>query len=565
MAKSKLMAIRVYEYGCGRGQIEGLGPAIDQMRCRTEFWNRLVEIDNDVRARMDAWLFAGERETELDSLREKLREVIRTGSSEPSAEDDANNDQKSIRMHELRAAIRLKLDEVKKIRKENAARHRAQLRELDDERKRRIAEAQTSTGLYYANRDEIRHTYELARAQAMRQGRHLRPQSWDETGRIKVQFQRGGLPVPKAFLKNGRLQIDPVADAAWGSPRSLRRRLTQTRIRIRVNANEDRSPVWISVPAVLHRPLPADGMIRAVSFIRERVGLSWRYRVLFTVLETSPNTSSLDNAVGVDLGWRLTSKGLRVAYWTDEDGQMGELVLPTTDLCEFKRIGSLQATIIAALKKTQALVSAFIARHPMPDDLRHSAEEALRSLSPRAFIGLFEEWKRHRFAGDRYVFTKLRNWYKQHVHLWTWQANLRDQLLRRRRELYRRFAANLSARYGKIFVNDFQLRNVTVRLIASDPVVIQGQRQHRFIAGISVLCQILQSACEKRGAFFKRVKFKGATKSCHVCGAIDDWNPRTSLTHTCSKCGQSWDQDYNAAMHALKHGRAAPNVPVGKR
>lgn len=43
------MAIRVYEYGCGRGQIEGLEPAIDQMRRRTEFWNRLVEIDNDVR------------------------------------------------------------------------------------------------------------------------------------------------------------------------------------------------------------------------------------------------------------------------------------------------------------------------------------------------------------------------------------------------------------------------------------------------------------------------------------------------------------------------------------
>jgi len=63
------MAIRVYEYGCGRGQIEGLEPALDQMRRRIDFWNRLVEIDNDVRARMDILLFAGEHETELNAMR----------------------------------------------------------------------------------------------------------------------------------------------------------------------------------------------------------------------------------------------------------------------------------------------------------------------------------------------------------------------------------------------------------------------------------------------------------------------------------------------------------------
>jgi hypothetical protein len=245
------MAIRVYEYGCGHGQIEGLEPAIEQMRRRRELWNRLVEIENDVRARMDALLFAGEHEAQLNVLRERLRNFLRDGSNGRSAEDGREEDsKKSTEISALRSAIRSKLDEVKRIRKENAAKHRAELRELDAKRKRRTAEVQAKAGLYWANRAEIRRGYEVARTRAMQQGRQLRRQSWDGTGRISLHFQRDGLPVPKAFLQNGRLQIDPVPDAAFQSPRSQRRRLARTRIRIRVNANEDRSPVWLSVPAV---------------------------------------------------------------------------------------------------------------------------------------------------------------------------------------------------------------------------------------------------------------------------------------------------------------------------
>jgi len=180
----------------------------------------------------------------------------------------------------------------------------------------------------------------------MQQGRQLRPQPWNKTGRIKVQFQRG-LLVPKAFLQNGRLQVDPVPEAAFQSPRFERRRLTRTRIRIRVNANEDRSPVWLTVPALLHRPLPPGGSIRGVSFVRERIGLGFRHRVLFTVSDIAfPDSSKQGKAVGVDLGWRLTINGLRIAYWAGADGKRGELVLPMSDLTEFKRVGTLQLRLL---------------------------------------------------------------------------------------------------------------------------------------------------------------------------------------------------------------------------
>lgn len=560
------MRIRVYEYGCGRGQIEGLEPAVDQMRRRTEFWNRLVEIDNDVRVRMDALLFAGEHESELNSLRENLRGLLRSGISGLTDREGARDDQKSLQINALRAAVRSKLDEVKRIRKENAARHRAELRELDGERKRRIAKLHAEPGLYWANRDEIRRKYEVARAQAIRAGRQLRPQRWDETGRIHLHFQRG-LAVPDAFSRNGRLQIDPVPDTAWQSPsRSERRHLARTRIRIRVIANEDRSPVWLDVPIILHRPLPEKGAIRSVSFVRERVALNWRHRVLLTVTEPTPSNPTIsEKAVGVDLGWRLTPEGLRVAYWAGEDGCSGELLLPNTDLTEFKKIGSLQAAIINAHEQAISHLRAFFNRDTMLEELRQTAAEALRSSSPRTLGQFLERWQTCRFTGDRRAFTALRAWHKQHIHLWTWQANLRDQLLRRRRELYRRFASDLSGRYGQVFVNDIQLQRLTVRPMAVDEF-IPIQRHHRFIVAISVLYRVLQNACEKRGVLLNRLKCKGATVSCHFCGTIDDdWNPKTALTHTCSQCGETWDQDHNAAVLVLRQGLALPpSVQVDK-
>lgn len=308
-------------------------------------------------------------------------------------------------------------------------------------------------------------------------------------------------------------------------------------------------------------------MIRSVSFVRERVGLSWRHRLLLTVREPAVFDLPMSgNAVGVDLGWRSTPDGLRVAYWCGEDGRRGALVLPVSDLAEFKRISSLEPLIVDLHSKVISCLRAFLSRDTIPIALKEPAATALASSSPRALLRLFEMWQIQRFAGDESPFGMLHDWKKKHIHLWTWQANLRDQIIRRRRELYRRFAADLAGRYARIFVNDIQLRRRTVRPTAVE-TLIPVQRHHRFIAALSVLYRVLRHACEKRGVGMMRLHCKGATTSCHFCGALDDWNPATALMHTCSNCGQTWDQDFNAATHVLREGLAmlpSSNVHVGK-
>lgn len=129
MSQVASFAIRVFEYGCGPGALTGLERAIEQMRRRNVFWNQVVEIDNDIRTRMDALLFAGAKETALNLLRDRLKQLLRNraGPSVPDRSANWGDDQISTEISALRASIRVTLAEVKPIRKENAARNRSPL------------------------------------------------------------------------------------------------------------------------------------------------------------------------------------------------------------------------------------------------------------------------------------------------------------------------------------------------------------------------------------------------------------------------------------------------------
>ena len=52
----------------------------------------------------------------------------------------------------------------------------------------------------------------------------------------------------------------------------------------------------------MHRPLPEGATIRWASILQERVGLSWRHRLLLTVREPLPVRNEWeDQAVGIAL------------------------------------------------------------------------------------------------------------------------------------------------------------------------------------------------------------------------------------------------------------------------
>jgi len=405
-----------------REAIRGMDLAIDQMFRRNELWNRIVEIDNEVRTKMEATLFAGAKEEELGSIREKLKE-LRTHLATLRADrksSKAERDQVRAQVKAAALEARTGLDQVKRARKANAEENRELMRELNADRLRRVRGAQAQAGLYWCGRTEVLRNYEVARRRAMREGRRLKPRPWNGTGTVCVYFQKG-LNVSGVFGDNGRLQIDPIPEDAWKSPsRSVRRRLARTSVRLRIAADADLSPVWLELPMTMHRPLPDGGVIRWASIVREQVGRSFRHRLLLTVREPAPSVIERPlGAVGVDVGWRVTPDGLRVAYWYGTDGSHGALVLPHSDLAAFRQIDSLQSTITAVHDQARSFLQSYANSHKVPEPLAALAAAALSSSSPRALVGMFEEWQTNRYLGDEKAFATISAWHKQHLHLWT--------------------------------------------------------------------------------------------------------------------------------------------------
>jgi Putative transposase DNA-binding domain len=478
--------VQMYEYGCRNEPIAGLDAALDQMERRVQPWNRFVEIERETLRRVRSLVFDEteqreicETRTRIASLRALIQERRRTEPPDFAGMEDLRKQVLASRKVLVALIKRAKLNE-----KERYAHCGDALKALQEERAREVKQAQKDSKLYWCNYDDVWHAYELARVRVRREGVELREHQWNGSGRVSVRFQRG-LPVPTAFTRRGlRLQIDPVREEAWTSPvRSTRRTLSRTIVRIRVASTlSEQLPVWFVIPVVIHRPLPSDGVIRSAALLREHLGLSWRYRLIVTVAGAGPPASAFADrpSLGIDLGWRVTPEGLRVASWADTLDCHGQGLLQLRDA-----------------------------------------------------------WQERRIGGDYEIFEQLLEWRKRHVHLWTWAVNLRDQLTRKRLELFHNFAAVIVKRYGTIFVERFDLRwfaRTAPPEIRRFPI----GGKYRVLAAPGVLRQVIENACRRTGVRLERVKAWNTTKTCHACGRIEEWNVAKQVVHTCT-CGATWD------------------------
>jgi len=351
------------------------------------------------------------------------------------------------------------------------------------------------------------------------------------------------------------LQIDPVPEEAWTSlTRSTRRRLSRTRVRFRVASTVEQLPIWFEIPVVIHRPIPLEGVIRSASLIRERLGLAWRYRLILTVARPQvPALVSMGRpSIGIDVGWRLMREGLRVAYWADTLGHHGHLLIPASDLGEFAKVRGLRSVLGKNFFQIRSAVLDWRAGKCIAEALMPHFARVTERQSPEEVLRLLEVWQTHRSEGDDEIFGQLLAWRSRHVHLWTWAVNLRDQLTRKRRELFRRFVAALVKEYGTIFLEQFDLRWFS-RIAPAEAEGVAVGAKYRVIAAPGIFRQVLDNTCRRAGVRVVRIKARNTTKICHVCGRIEEWNIAKELIHRCG-CGAAWDQDYNAAVQILRAG-----------
>jgi Putative transposase DNA-binding domain len=561
MFGNKSQPSRIYSYGA-RAPVEGLDLVETQMRLAHKYRNALVEQELERRKRVDQAL--RDLSPDLASTEAALKDAEEALAAAREAIDRASAQaRKKVRPPDLMAAVKAARENRKALYGRRKALRtalfespgwQAKQTEINDWSTERQKAIRSECGLYWG-------TY-LHVEQSMggcRSGAPPRFMRWDGDGHLAVQIQ-GGMKIEEAFGQDSRIRIEPLPTE--GSKAARKR----TRVMFRVGSDEGGGPVFATVQVVLHRPMPPDARIKWVHLIRRRIATHFQWRVQFVISREAgwdrPD-SAPDGIVGIDVGWRIREDGsLRVAYWVGHDGREAELALPADWLGEMDRVERIRSHrddnfnaardgFVAWLKGTPA--------DAIPAWLREATATLGQWRAAARLAALVIRWRGDRFPGDEKGFEALEAWRKRDKHLYEFEGNLRDQLQRRREDIYRNFAAKMRRAYRAAAVEDLDLRDFHELPQAEEPAAQGALREHTRDACLSLLLRCLKESMAET----KKVPAPDTTKLCPKCGTVGEF-PRESLVRTCPGCGDKDDQDRVAAINLLRAGMGtSAAVPQG--
>lgn len=603
------MTVLVYKYG-SREPIEGLETVVEQFRLAHRYRNKLVELELERRAQVDAALRAACPELVL------LEEEIGTKARDAEPEDpvrgipaqppqpatglhrlieDAAAAVKQRRMRErgrrrdpteraalraLRARLAAARERRRELRTElfGSDSWQASQRAIEAAHHARLLAERKASGLYWG-------TYEVVEAAAdqFRKGAPPRFRPWRlRKDRLCVRLNQGNLSVEELLGGEDNRVGMSVIDRPQARPdsnRAAKRKFAL--VRYRVGGKDTKTHAVL--PIVYHRPLPADAVIKLVYLIRRDVGARSRWSVQF-VIETQETKPKADQGVvGVDVGWRKMPDGrLRVAVTSGSDGHEQEWALPPWWLSERDRVRRIKSERDRLFDLVKPVASGLIrGADNSTERARQSVSHLHQWRSQARLAGLILDWKDNdpgphwdvpaeiaELPGEHSIDPErleaalrepnpphwvLEAWRLRDLHLHEYEANLRDQLQASRLDLYRNLAATLAQRYRTAAVEQLDLRNFHVLPPVEDGATVQDDVMKEYVRD-ACLSKIFDSL-KHRMAQVVEIDPANTTKICHACRHLDeDWTEHQALFHICPNCGAEWDQDVNAARNLLRAG-----------
>jgi hypothetical protein len=408
-------------------------------------------------------------------------------------------------------------------------------------------------GLYWATYNDVLLRFrtaqkELSRKRSQGLSVNLRFHRWSGEGTIAVQLQRGAdqvVPSPSVVADplspwKNVMSLTPAWDPVeWDAMTlSQKRKARHGELRFRVGSGDHATHV--TVPVIVHRPIPpvrTEGPLVAVH-------VGWR--------------SLRDGAtrVAVISGVKdPVPRELREAGVVRDHGHWMEVVVPGP-------VGKL-AGWAPALTRTsttrggrerhldaiRADLVEWLVDHPEIEE--PEAAHVKNWKSARRFAMLHKEWNANPPEGTETIRERLHAWYLQDMHLWRWEADERDTILKCRDDSWKKVAAWICKSAGLIRLDGW---NVT---LPAPPVEDPDSWQDRLarakltIAAPATLRNAIAVAASVRGIQVQRVD--GPVSQTHYgCGGILDAEERkASIMVRCSECGLMVDQDLSALDHLV--------------
>ena len=546
---------KIYSFGC-KPPHRNAALVDRQMRDAHRYRNKLVELERARRERVEAAIRRHDtRIAELDGEIEAVDQRI----AEHRAEIKRGNQQRRKRevSGEQRETIGSLKQRLRELRRDQKRRRKAafescpSLGRIEAESLRDRKRARAESGLYNG-------TY-LAVEQAtgnMRSGAPPKFKVWRGDGKLGLQLRNG---LSEAEARSGESR-NLVIEADPAPNRSGRRAGNRHLVHLRVGS-DGRDPIWATVRAELHRPLPAGCQIKWVYLIRRRCGAQMDWRVQFVVAsehgfgDPQPASSGM---VALDVGWRIVECGLRVAYWTGDDGEEGEVVIPERELGRWTHPPDLRSLIDERFNVARDELADWLGeRSENPDWLTERTRHLRQWRSPRRLAGLVRYWADHRFRGDEEIFDYLQAWRRRWNHLDNWAAHEMRKAAAWRDDLYRRIANELAGAYRTIVIENTNWHRMARGAEPEDDADDTAARTYRRVASVGRLLELIR----ERASEVRSVEAAWTTQTCHACGESARFDAASKLHHTCSTCGSVWDQDLNAARNLLA---AASGEAVGE-
>lgn len=329
----------------------------------------------------------------------------------------------------------------------------------------------------------------------------------------------------------------------------------------------------ITFKAVLHRPLPMDGVICWVHLHRRKVGtkIEWELRFAIRMPAPVPVEAEHRRAVMVHLGFRNMGDSVRAATWVDPqtDGssdcilsstdryaekgyadlpESGELTFGVALLEQVKGIADIESERKKRFNATVKRLNTYLEYAKVPAWLTEATETLSLWKSQKRLAILVSEWSKQRFRDDEDIFGELVDWLAWDTVRWN-KARRNDRKFRRhRKDCYRRFAKRLSEKYAFCVLPDVNWAELKRKPGVLDSFEPRAMRRLSSFVACGQLKEMLVEAFGS--ARMKMVESSGITMVCSSCRSVQEINSKSPY-HRCTSCGEEYDVDVNAMRNQL--------------
>jgi hypothetical protein len=528
------MGTIVYQYGTPYWAEPG--PVVgEQLRLANRLWNSLVEIEHAHRERVaNIWL----RYTEVQEAQKKV-----DLASEESAEakEELNAYRKALRTTapgpEVKARIKAASETLKVAREEFKAAKAASgdraKAELSENKKRYYEEqkaagqAAVSNGLYWGTSNDILRrrfpgAVERAYAPGSRWG-ELRFHRFDGTGTLTTQIMWQASK-PKAYPS-----VLHGGSSPWKNVFSLKPagdgHDKHGVLRLRVGGKEGKEV--ISIPVIIHRPLPEDAEVKEVKLSRRKVGGNYRLYVAVVINVPDPEPKTSGDTLDIDFRWTSEAgTGIKVARVSSFSGTLPEppadiaslvtkgdfheVWIPNTWRAVYDRDSAIRSDRDALLEDHKKVLADALRADPELAAALGSADRETGELVPLRADRVMK-W---RSAGKlAYITIRLRDlpeyaalteqlelWRRRDRHLWEYESNERDQVIARRNDAYSKVAAWLADSADYIGIKELPVASLKKKSeVAEDTYEARGSRSNVQFAAPSELKTRIINAAKQRG------------------------------------------------------------------